>query len=76
MATPASVVSRLARDRIEVARPILEESPLLEDEELIDSLEPPPELPEIVGTFMQFITGCCVVSLRIHLLTEHIYNAI
>jgi uncharacterized protein (DUF2336 family) len=33
---PASVVSRLARDRIEVARPIIEESPLLQDEELIE----------------------------------------
>jgi uncharacterized protein (DUF2336 family) len=33
---PAPVVSRLARDRIEVAQPILEASPLLEDAELID----------------------------------------
>ena len=33
---PAVVVSRLARDRIEVAAPILQESPLLEDEELIE----------------------------------------
>lgn len=33
---PATIASRLARDRIEVARPILEESPLLEDDELIE----------------------------------------
>lgn len=33
---PATVASRLARDRIEVARPILEESPLLDDAELIE----------------------------------------
>jgi uncharacterized protein (DUF2336 family) len=33
---PAKVVSRLARDRIEVARPILEQSPLIEDAELIE----------------------------------------
>jgi uncharacterized protein (DUF2336 family) len=33
---PAQVVSRLARDRIEVARPILEQSPLIEDAELIE----------------------------------------
>ena len=33
---PVQVVSRLARDRIEVARPILEQSPLIEDAELIE----------------------------------------
>ena len=33
---PATVVSRLGRDRIEVAQPILEQSPLLDDEELIE----------------------------------------
>jgi uncharacterized protein (DUF2336 family) len=33
---PATIASRLGRDRIEVARPILEESPLLEDDELIE----------------------------------------
>lgn len=33
---PARIVSQLARDRIEVARPILEQSPLLRDEELVE----------------------------------------
>lgn len=33
---PAAVASRLARDRIEVARPVLEQSPLLDDAELIE----------------------------------------
>lgn len=33
---PAEVASRLARDEIEIARPILENSPVLSDEELID----------------------------------------
>ncbi|GBD43862.1 hypothetical protein HRbin40_01345 [bacterium HR40] len=33
---PADVASRLARDEIEIARPILENSPVLSDEELID----------------------------------------
>ncbi len=33
---PAQVASRLARDRFEVARPVLEESPLLDDAELIE----------------------------------------
>ncbi len=33
---PATVASRLARDRIEVAQPVLEQSPLLDDAELID----------------------------------------
>ncbi len=33
---PAPIASRLARDRIEVAAPILQESPLLEDAELIE----------------------------------------
>jgi len=35
-ALPAPVASRLARDDIEVARPILEQSPILSDAELID----------------------------------------
>ncbi|HRY25312.1 MAG: DUF2336 domain-containing protein [Geminicoccaceae bacterium] len=33
---PARIVGQLARDRIEVARPILEQSPLLQDPELIE----------------------------------------
>lgn len=33
---PAKVASRLARDRIEVAQPVLEQSPLLDDAELIE----------------------------------------
>lgn len=33
---PGEIASRLARDAIEVARPILENSPVLSDEELID----------------------------------------
>lgn len=33
---PAPIVGRLARDRIEVAAPVLQHSPLLEDEELIE----------------------------------------
>jgi uncharacterized protein (DUF2336 family) len=33
---PAPIASRLARDRIEVAAPILEQSPLLDDNELIE----------------------------------------
>lgn len=33
---PAEVASRLARDEIEIARPILEHSPVLSDQELID----------------------------------------
>ena len=33
---PVAVASRLARDRIEVAQPVLEQSPLLDDAELIE----------------------------------------
>lgn len=33
---PAQVASRLARDRIEVAQPVLQQSPLLDDAELIE----------------------------------------